>query len=343
MNTEILTKMDNLPSRLQLMAENHLSLDRNPVFSFRLPVSYAAKINSCNDPLYRQAFPDSAERHSAKMESNDPLLEHEHMPTPGLIHRYKDRVLVLLTDHCDMHCRHCFRRSFSGSGLGTLSNEHLKAAADYAAARPQIHEIVFSGGDPLTLPPQILEQAFEAFTIPGRSLVYRIGTRVPVVSPWRLNRQLFKVLERIKPLWIMLQTNHPGEIDSATVAAIAKMQKAGLTILNQTVLLKGVNDSVEVLKKLCYCLIENNVKPYYIFQGDLASGTAHFRVSVKKAWKLMKELRREISGIAMPVYAVDLPNGGGKIPLTENYFLREEKDMLVFASPDGGEYKYPVE
>ncbi|MBN1647087.1 MAG: KamA family radical SAM protein [Spirochaetales bacterium] len=343
MKTGILTNIHNLPAGLKGLCTGFPELDPDPEFPFRLTEVWAMKIKKAGDPLFIQAIPSRFERDRLPSESNDPLAEERFMVSPGLVHRYPDRVLLLLTDNCDMHCRHCFRRSFSGKGGGTLNQAELEAAAAYVRAHEEVHEIIYSGGDPLTLDPAVLEGCFTAMHFPGRNMVRRIGTRVPVVSPGRINDRLLNVLTKQKPLWTMLQINHPDELCQESLRALAALREAGAVLLNQTVLIDKVNDDPEILKRLCHILVENGIKPYYVFQGDLAGGTSHLRVPLKKGWEIMKQLRRKVSGIALPVFAVDLPGGGGKIPLTESYFIREDAEGLVFTSPEGGEYCYPVE
>ena len=340
---KIYTRAEQFPEYLREMCLSYSQMSHDPEFPMKITDVYASKIQRAEDPLFLQAVPSVFENSKAEYESDDPLLEKKYQVSPGLIRRYHDRVLLLTTDVCDMHCRHCFRRNFSGSGDGIISDDDLVSAAEYIKSEPGIHEIILSGGDPLTIKPARLEKIFKTLDIPGRRLVFRIGTRVPVVSPWRITKKLLSVIKRINSLWMVVQINHPDEICSRTLSAVKAVRKAGIPLLNQSVLLKGVNDSAGILKNLCHFLVEAGIKPYYIFQGDLAAGTSHLRVPLKRGCEIIKTLRTLISGTAMPVYAVDLPDGGGKIPLTENYFLREEKGFFIFCDADGKEYKYPAE
>ncbi len=340
---KIYTRTEQFPEQLRKLCGSYGQMSHSPEFPLKITDVYAAGIQSAGGPLFLQAVPSVFETVRTENESDDPLSEMKYQVSPGLIHRYADRVLLLTTDVCDMHCRHCFRRSFSGSGGGIISDADLIKARAYIESEPLIHEIILSGGDPLTIPPGKLGKILKTLDLPGRRLVFRIGTRVPVVSPWRISGKLLSVLKSLRSVWIVVQINHPREISSAALRAVTAIRKAGIPVLNQSVLLKGVNDSVDILKNLCHLLVEAGIKPYYIFQGDLAAGTSHFRVPLKRGLEIIKTLRSQISGTAMPVYAVDLPDGGGKIPLTENYFLREENGYLVFCDAEGKEYRYPAE
>lgn len=340
---KIYTRTEQFPEDLRKLCGSCAQMSHNPEFPLKITDIYAAGIQNAGGPLFLQAIPSIYETSRTENESDDPLSERKYQVSPGLIRRYADRVLLLVTDVCDMHCRHCFRRSFSGSGSGIISDADLLKAREYIESESLVHEIILSGGDPLTIAPGRLGKILKVLDFPERRLVFRIGTRVPVVSPSRICGKLLSVLKRPASLWIVVQINHPREISGPVLRAVTAIRKAGIPILNQSVLLRGVNDSVDILKNLCHLLVEAGIKPYYIFQGDLAAGTSHFRVPLKRGLEIMKALRSQISGTAMPVYAVDLPDGGGKIPLTENYFLREEDGYLVFCDAAGKEYSYPAE
>ena len=272
-----------------------------------------------------------------------------------MVHRYPDRVLVLVTDECAVYCRHCFRRYFSSHRAGVITDAQLQQIAEYTAAHPEVHEIILSGGDPLTLSDERLGRVLEIlhstvqWADPGRTVVFRLATRMPVVLPQRLTPDLAVLLAKYAPVFVITQFNHPNEITEQSRRAVGELVRRGLPVLNQAVLLKGVNDSAEVLASLFQGLLDIRVKPYYLFQGDLAAGTAHFRVPLSRGFQLMRELRRRISGLAMPVYAVDLPGGGGKIPLTENYLHSHQAasddrpGWYRFTGPDGRNYYYPDE
>ncbi len=301
------------------------------------------------DPLRLQCIPRSEELRVKEYEVQDPLSENRFSPLPRMVHRYPDRVLVLVTDECALYCRHCFRRYFASQRAGVISDSQIRQIGEYVSEHPQVHEIILSGGDPLTLTDDRLKRILRTLreTVrhisPQRTVVIRLASRIPAVLPQRVTPGLATLLAKFSPLYVITQFNHPREITAESRCSVLELVKHGLPVLNQAVLLKGVNDSAEVLADLFQQLLDIRVKPYYLFQGDLAAGTAHFRVPLSTGFQLMRELRQRISGLAMPVYAVDLPGGGGKIPLTENYLQGEENGWYRFTGPDGRTYYYPDE
>ena len=313
-------------------------------FACAVPGYYFALLrDSEDDPIRRQAVPRIEELTVAPYELSDPLGEEKYKVTSRLIHRYTDRVLFLATDTCAMYCRHCFRRNFTSQHRGPAHNDEVRSAADYISVHTEVKEVIFSGGDPLMLDTARLERFLSAFKDAREDIIFRIGTRMPVVMPSRIDDELTAMLSRFKPLFVMTQYNHPRECTEVSIRNIEKFIDAGIPVLNQAVLLKKVNDSVPVLEELFHCLVRHRIKPYYLFQGDLAPGTAHLRVSLRKGLDLMKELRRRISGLALPVYAVDLPGGGGKIPLTESYISGLTSQGWELKDALGNIYMYPNE
>ncbi len=294
-------------------------------------------------PLRSQCIPTGNELKKAEGESPDPLTEAPYSPVPRMIHRYPNRVAVLTTDQCAMHCRHCFRRSFTGKGNPPLKEAELKPMGDYITAHPEIREILLTGGDPLTMETGLLLRMIRQFRELSDSLVIRLATRTPSVLPGRIDSELARGLAGCGPLWVITQFNHPDELTQESRQALKHLREAGLPLLSQTVLLKGINDDAEVLGELFQMLLVEGVKPYYLFQGDLAEGTSHFRTSLEKGWEIMARLRQTISGLAMPVYAVDLPGGGGKIPLSESLLVEKNASGYVFRNPAGDLYTYPDE
>jgi lysine 2,3-aminomutase len=295
------------------------------------------------DPVRRQFIPTVDEYHVKDYELTDPLGENRYSPVPRLIHRYRDRVLLLVTDACAMYCRHCFRRSFTGHDGGVVRAGELKGVARYLEEHQEVNEILLSGGDPLTCSDIKIAQILEAVRSVRPDMVIRLATRMPVVLPQRFTDNLISLLAGAGPLWLVTQFNHKNELTPESTSAIKRIVDKGIPVLNQSVLLKGVNDKADTLADLFQALVRLKVKPYYLFQGDLAAGTSHFRVSITRGREIMRELRRKISGLAMPVYAVDMPGGGGKIPLTENYTLGEDEDKYYFKNIEGKEYTYPRE
>ena len=294
-------------------------------------------------PVARQFEPCPQEEFILPQEDADPLDEASHSPVPRLVHRYRDRALVLVTGRCAAYCRYCFRRSVTASRLRPVSDSELDAIEAYLESHPEIHELLLSGGDPLTLGDSRLFGIMSRFRRQSEQRVLRLATRMPVVNPDRITGQFISGCRDLFPVWMVIQCNHADELTGDTADALMRCVRSGIPVISQTVLLNGVNDSVEALKALFQRLIELGVKPYYLFQGDLAEGTSHFRVPLARGVRLVTELRARISGLAMPVYAVDLPGGGGKIPLTESYFVDETEHAYRFRSVDGSFHEYPKE
>ncbi|MGC9311283.1 MAG: KamA family radical SAM protein [Sediminispirochaetaceae bacterium] len=309
---------------------------------------HAAAGGASVDPVRLQCIPTIQEYNTLPYESRDPISDLKFSPVERLVHRYRDRALILVTDECAVYCRHCFRRHFASSRQGVLTPDQLRSCIAYLNSRPEIHEVILSGGDPLTLEDEkILRIVGEIRRGVDRLLVLRLATRTPVVLPQRITPGLAEALAEEGALYVITQFNHLKEITPTSAKAVATLNRAGIPVLNQAVLLRGVNDSVHSLAALFQALLEIRVKPYYLFQGDLAEGTSHFRVPLERGIELVRRLRRHISGLAMPVYAVDLPEGGGKIPITENYLdgLIDDGEgkKYRFTGPDGQPYYYPME
>lgn len=304
---------------------------------------YYKSISHLNGPLLKQYEPDELEDCCKSYETVDPLHEESYMVVPRLIHRYKDRVLLLVTDNCLMYCRHCFRRDFVKNDNGDILDSEIEAACDYIKSNSDIHEVLLSGGDPLSLPHERVDYILTKLKNCRDNLIIRIGTRVPVVDPGSITPKYVKALSKHKPVWIAIQCNHPDELTKEVQEATGRLIDAGINIVNQSVLLKGVNDSVTILRDLCHKLLDFRIKPYYIFQGDLARGTSHFRVPLKDGLKIIRDLRSQVSGLAMPTYAVDIPGGGGKIPLTADYIVGEDETYYYLKNNEGFIGRYPKE
>ncbi|MBI9100453.1 MAG: KamA family radical SAM protein [Spirochaetaceae bacterium] len=296
-----------------------------------------------DDPVRRQFIPTVDEYTTKKYELSDPLGEDRYTPVPRLIHRYRDRVLLLVTDSCAMYCRHCFRRSFTGHKAGVISYGELENVAAYLSDHREVNEILLSGGDPLTCSDKKVREILTVIRSVRPDIVIRLATRIPVVLPMRISDSLVNILSENSPIWLVTQFNHSNEITEQAEAAVDKLIGKGIPLLNQSVLLKGINDSVSALENLFQALVRLRIKPYYLFQGDLAAGTSHFRVSIERGREIMSRLRLRISGLALPVYAVDMPGGGGKIPLTENFAMSEDEENYYFRNIEGKPYSYPRE
>ena len=274
-----------------------------------------------NDPVFKQCFPDARELHRKKELSEDPLAEEMQMPVANLIHRYKDRVVLLVTNKCAVHCRFCFRKRKwkNGNIAGDMDDDNLEEACKYISMHAGIREVLVSGGDPLMLPTPKLKKILESISKIKTVAAIRIGTRMPAVLPTRIDRRLVNMLSDVRGLWIMTHFNHPSELTRESEEACLALVKAGIPLLNQTVLLKGVNDSAEVLEELFRGLVKMKVKPHYLFHADPVEGSYHFRTGVRKGLEIMKELRPLLSSLGTPIFAIDLPEGGGKVPLQANY------------------------
>ncbi len=286
----------------------------------------AALIDPANgeDPIARQFLPDRAELDTSAQEHADPIGDEARSPTEGLVHRYPDRVLVKLVSICPVYCRFCFRRETVGQkGQGFLSPAALEAALDYVAARPAIWEVIFSGGDPLILSARRLHQVAEAFGAIPHLQVMRWHTRVPAVAPERITASLIRALKRSgKAVYVALHANHPRELTPQAVAACARLIDAGIPMLSQTVLLKGVNDDEETLASLMRAFVAARIKPYYLHHLDRAPGTAHFALPIERGQELMRALRGRLSGLCLPSYVLDIPGGHGKSPIGPSYLER---------------------
>ncbi|MFP4378640.1 MAG: KamA family radical SAM protein [Spirochaetales bacterium] len=295
------------------------------------------------DPIAAQFVRQQREEEWLPYESDDPLADRAYEVVPRLIHHYERRALVLANDQCAMYCRHCFRRHLTGRRGEHISQAEVTAVAEYLQDHREIVELVVSGGDPLVMPAERIVALLSSVRDVRPDLTFRLSTRVPVVEPSRVTNDLAEALASAGPLWLVIQCNHPAELSEAFVAAADRMLRAGIPLLNQSVLLRGVNDSVDTLTRLFEGLVNARVKPYYLFQGDLAAGTSHFRVNIDRGLDLMQELRSRVSGLALPKYAVDLPGGGGKIELTQAAVVRREKEWYVLRAASGAEYRYPRE
>lgn len=286
--------------------------------------------NDPDDPLRRQVVPSVQEFQIEQLEVSDPLAEVSHSVFPRLVHRYANRVALLVTDTCATYCRHCFRRRFTASECSTITASELDAIVRYLQEHTEVKEMLLTGGDPLTLSDTHLERIITTIRQGRSDLVLRLCTRMPATFPMRVTEKLMTILKRhtSSALYVMTQFNHWREITSESRQAVARFVDAGIPVMNQTVLLRGVNDDVDTLERLMDTLVSIRVKPYYLFQGDLVGGTAHLRVPLAQGLRIEAELRRRLSGLAMPIYAIDLPEGGGKVPLGASYLRGKDKDGL---------------
>jgi len=272
-------------------------------------------ISDENDPLRRQCFPDPRELGFSLGGVPDPLGEEGAMPVPGLIHRYPDRGLAIVTGDCAVYCRHCNRKRMWRGKRSLGGRERLQAMVEYVTRTPSIREVIVSGGDPLTIPERLLDRFLGALRAIPHVEVLRIGSRAPVTLPMRITPALCALLKRHRPLWFNTQFNHGREITPESARACEMLLMAGIPVSNQSVLLRGINDDYETMRDLLYGLERISVRPYYLFQCDPVFGTDHFRAEIGSGVEIMKRLRRAVSGLCLPRYVLDCPGGGGKIPL----------------------------
>jgi lysine 2,3-aminomutase len=268
-------------------------------------------------------------------DQEDPLHEDVDSPVPGITHRYPDRVLFLVTRICSMYCRHCTRRRLVGSQDDHLSRDHMEKAFQYIEEHEEIRDILLSGGDPLVLDDGPLEEILKRLREIEHVEIIRIGSRTPVVLPYRITDELVAMLRKFHPLYLNTHFNHPSEITQDSREACARLADAGIPLGNQTVLLRDVNDCPYIMKKLVHELLMIRVKPYYIYQCDLSRGIAHFRTSITKGMEIIENLRGHTTGMAVPTFVVDAPGGGGKIPVMPNYILSQGDRRLVLRNYEG--------
>jgi len=306
---------------------------------------YYASLLDPEDPaqaLRRCVVPTAAERLFSTGEAEDPLAEDHDMPVPGLVHRYPDRALFLVSNICSTYCRYCTRSRVVGHGRGNhFSMENWKLAIGYIAATPAIRDVLISGGDPLTLADEALEWLLSSLAAIPHVEFLRIGTKVPAVLPQRVTPALTRMLRRFHPLWMSLHFSHPDEITPEAAAACGRLADAGIPLGSQTVLLAGVNDDVETMKALVHGLLKIRVKPYYLYQCDPIPGSSHFRTTVEKGLSIIEGLRGHTTGYAVPSYVIDAPGGGGKIPLLPDYWQGREGSDVILRNYQGRTFRYP--
>ncbi len=269
-----------------------------------------------NYPLRIQSIPRIEETTILPYESNDPLCEDKFSPFPMAVHRYPSRLLLYAGTQCAHYCRHCFRRHLPSAGKGESLSQQHDALLDYLNKHDEIDEILLSGGDFLLSSDKEIARLLEIISGATKKRTIRLCSRIPIVLPSRITPKLINILKKSRPLWLVTHINHPDELTPEALEAIARFQNARIPVLSQSVLLKGVNDDYDTLKKFFTLLVSHSIKPYYLFQGDLATGTSHLRASLSKGLELMEKLRGEMSSLALPTYALDLPNGGGRLPQT---------------------------
>jgi lysine 2,3-aminomutase len=294
------------------------------------------------DPIARQFVPDAAELITTPDERADPIGDHAHAPVEGIVHRYPDRVLLKLVNVCAVYCRFCFRREMVGPGKEGLTPQKLDAALGYVAANPQIWEVILTGGDPLVLSARRLREAIARIAQIDHVKIVRLHTRLPVVSPEKITPSLVRALKAPGTVtYVALHANHARELTPAVRAAVARIVDAGIPMVSQSVLLRGVNDDAGTLEDLMRAFVECRIKPYYLHHGDLAPGTAHFRTTIAQGQALMRALRGRVSGLAQPTYVLDIPGGHGKVPVGPGYIDMCAEAGAVVEDIGGRRRAYP--
>ncbi len=298
-----------------------------------------------DDPIRKQVVPTDAEMVPFTAMMEDSLAEDRHSPVPGLVHRYPDRVLMLVTTQCASYCRYCTRSRIVGDPSATFSRAEFELQIEYLKRTPQVRDVLLSGGDPLVLAPKILDEILRRLREIPHIEIVRIGSRVPVFLPMRVTDELTDMLQKYHPLWLNIHVNHPNEISLELAQACDRLTRAGVPLGNQAVLLAGVNDNVHIQRQLVQELVRIRVRPYYLYQCDLVEGAGHFRTPVAKGIEIMEGLRGHTSGYAVHQYIIDAPGGGGKIPVSPNYLLSVSDHKVVLRNYEGyiTTYEEPVD
>jgi lysine 2,3-aminomutase len=298
--------------------------------------------HDADDPLRRTHIPVGTEYIQTLGEADDPLGEDHDSAVPGLVHRYPDRVLFLVTGTCSTYCRYCTRSRMVGAvgGEYTFSKSQWEKALQYIEAHTEIRDVLLSGGDPLTLADEPLEYLLGRLRAIKHVEFLRIGTKVPVVLPMRVTKNLTRILKKMHPLWMSIHFTHPSELTKEVTESTARLADAGIPLGSQTVLLKGINDEVETMKSLYHGLLMRRVKPYYLYQCDPITGSSHFRTPVEKGLEIIEGLRGHTTGYAVPHYVIDAPGGGGKIPVVPDYVVGRDGEDVVLRNFEGKTYRY---
>lgn len=315
-------------------------------FPFSVTPYYLSLVDTTdlkNDPVFKQAFPDVRELIISDCDMVDPLHEDGDSPVPGLTHRYPDRVLFQVSNICSMYCRHCTRKRKVGDIESIPPKETLIKGIDYIKNHPEVRDVLVSGGDPLMLSDEYLDWILGEIRKIKHVEVIRIGTRMPVVLPYRITDSLVEMLKKHGTIWVNTHFNHPREMTDSAIEALDKLAMAGIPLGNQSVLLAGVNDCPRIMKKLVHMLVQNRVRPYYLYQCDLSEGLSHFRTFIGKGIEIIESLRGHTSGFAVPTYVVDAPGGGGKIPVGPQYLISWSTNKVILRNYEGviTTYKMP--
>ncbi len=332
-----LNSLEELSRVINLTETEKKALSSSGLFRVDITPYFASLIDPDDPhcPVRKQVLPTAREMVPFQSMMEDSLAEDKHSPVPGLVHRYPDRVLMLVTTQCASYCRYCTRSRIVGDATQQFSRKEFDAQIEYIENTPQIRDVLLSGGDPMVLAPRLLDMILSRLRAIPHLEIIRIGSRVPVFLPMRVNQEFCDMVSKYHPLWLNIHVNHPKEITPELAAACDRLTRAGVPLGNQSVLLAGVNDSVHIQRKLVHDLVKIRVRPYYLYQCDLVAGSGHFRTTVSKGIEIMEGLRGHTSGYAVPTYVVDAPGGGGKIPVAPNYLMAQSPDKVVLRNFEG--------
>jgi lysine 2,3-aminomutase len=338
-----ITKAEQLKLLLNLNDEEVAAIDASKGRMATAITPYFATLMSRTDPncpIRRQALPTLQEIHFSPHDLLDPCAEDENSPVHGLVHRYPDRVLLLVTDKCAVYCRYCTRRRIVGSSEKCIADEEVDEAISYIQATKKVRDVLISGGDPLLLEDDHLERILTKLRKIPHVEIVRIGTRVPVTLPQRITPALTNMLSKYHPLWMSIHFSHPKEITKEVRRSCGLLSDAGIPLGSQTVLLRGINDKPSIMKRLMHELLKTRVRPYYIYQCDLAMGTEHFRTPIAVGINIIEKLRGHTTGYAVPSFVIDAPGGGGKIPVGPTYLISQDKGRMVLRNYQGKVFEY---
>ncbi|MFN2188339.1 MAG: KamA family radical SAM protein [Candidatus Promineifilaceae bacterium] len=332
-----LNSYEELDAVIRLTKSEKKALKTQGLFRVDVTPYFASLIDpdDPNCPVRKQVIPTAREMVPFQSMMEDSLSEDKHSPVPGLVHRYPDRVLMLVTTQCASYCRYCTRSRIVGDPTQTFSRAEFDAQIEYIENTPQIRDVLLSGGDPMVLAPKLLNMILERLRAIPHIEVLRIGSRVPVFLPMRVTQEFCDMVSQYHPFWMNIHVNHPKEITPELAAACDKLTRSGVPLGNQSVLLAGVNDSVRIQRKLVHELVKIRVRPYYLYQCDLVAGSGQFRTTVSKGIEIMEGLRGHTSGFAVPSYVIDAPGGGGKIPVSPNYVLAQAPGKVILRNFEG--------
>jgi len=340
-----LTTFEQLQKIINLTVEEKRAIINSKFGKFKVAITpyFASLIDKDNPdcPIRKQCIPTFDEFKTSITEFSDPCGEEKDTVVSGLVHRYPDRVLLLVTDMCATYCRHCTRRRIVGSSEVTMTEQNFQMVLEYIKKNKKIRDVLISGGDPLLLSDQRLEYFIKKIREIETVEIVRIGTRVPVTLPQRINLELCNMLKKYHPLYMSIHFNHPKEITQEVKNACNLLADSGIPLGSQTVLLKGINDKPEIMIKLMQELLKIRVRPYYIYQCDLAPGTEHFRTPINVGIKIISSLRGFTSGYAVPTFVIDAPGGGGKVPINPDYIISKGRSSIIFKNYEGKIFVYP--